>query len=94
MNTPIIFLIVMNLIGFLAMAMDKQAARKGGSRIPEKVLFLLSAVGGSFGCYIGMHLCHHKTQHWYFRIGFPLICILHLLLMVYFAYSGAAVLKL
>ena len=40
----IIYFVVINLIGFLIMYIDKQKAKKGKWRIPEKTLFIITAV--------------------------------------------------
>ena len=69
----LIYLIVMNLIGLAVMAMDKSKARHHAWRIPEKILFLVSILGGSAGTWAGRYLFHHKTKHWYFVVGMPLI---------------------
>ncbi|MBR1635512.1 MAG: DUF1294 domain-containing protein [Lachnospiraceae bacterium] len=45
-------------------------------RIPEKTLFLVSIAGGSIGTLAGMYIFHHKTKHWYFAVGMPLILVL------------------
>ena len=47
-------------------------------RISEKALFIPAILGGSIGAILGMHLFHHKTKHWYFRFGLPLILALQL----------------
>lgn len=39
----IIYFVVINIIGFLIMYIDKQKAKKGKWRIPEKVLFIITA---------------------------------------------------
>lgn len=72
----LIYLVVMNLIGIYVMWLDKRKAIKGAWRIPEKMLFLVSLLGGSIGTWAGMYLFRHKTKHWYFVIGMPLILIL------------------
>ena len=69
----LIYLIVMNLVGLAVMAMDKSKARHHAWRIPEKTLFLVSILGGSVGTWAGMYLFHHKTKHWYFVVGMPLM---------------------
>ena len=51
-------------------------------RIPEATLFAIAIIGGSPGSIIGMFLFRHKTGHWYFRFGLPLILILQLALLV------------
>ena len=67
------------------MFLDKQKAKKGKWRIPEKTLFLFAFLGGSLGTTLGMHSFHHKTKHWYFKFGMPLILVVQLVLAIYFA---------
>ena len=78
-----IYLVIINLIAFLLMAMDKSRARKHQWRIPEKTLFLLAILGGSIGAIAGMYTFHHKTKHWYFVIGMPAILIVQIALIVW-----------
>jgi len=40
----IIYLLIINIIGFLSMYIDKQKAKKGKWRIPEKTLFIITAL--------------------------------------------------
>ena len=61
---------------FILMGLDKQKARKGKYRIPEKTLFIFALLGDALGGWIGMIVFHHKTKHWYFKIFFPLIAVL------------------
>lgn len=75
----IIYLIIMNCIAFALMGIDKDKARKGAWRIPEKSLFLSAILGGSIGAILGMQTFRHKTQHWYFKYGMPLILILQII---------------
>ena len=84
MKYLVIYLIVMNIIGFFIMAIDKHKAKKHAWRIPEKMLFLASLVGGSIGTWAGMYVFRHKTKHWYFVIGMPLILVLHVVLILHF----------
>ena len=84
MNTAVIYLILMNLIGFGLMGVDKQRARRRDWRIPEKVLFGAALLGGSVGAWAGMYLFHHKTRHWYFVVGMPLILDVQAALVWYF----------
>lgn len=71
-----LYFAVLNIAGIVLMGMDKHRARRKQWRIPEKTLFLCSLLGGSAGTWMGMYLFHHKTKHWYFVIGMPLILIL------------------
>ena len=83
MKFLLIYLLIINLAGFLVMFLDKQKAKKGKWRIPEKTLFLFAIIGGSIGTNLGMNLFRHKTKHWYFKFGMPLILILQIALFVY-----------
>ena len=78
MNILIIYLAAANLTGLLIMGLDKKRAKEGGWRIPEKTLFLVSFLGGSLGTLAGMYIFRHKTRHWYFVVGMPLILVFHL----------------
>lgn len=84
MKYLLIYLAIINLIGFFAMLLDKQKAKRNKWRIPEKTLFLFALLGGSLGTTLGMHIFHHKTKHWYFRFGMPLILLLQVGLSLYF----------
>lgn len=79
----LIYIIFMNILGFSMMGADKRKARRHQWRIPEKTLFLVSLLGGSAGTLFGMYFFRHKTKHWYFVIGMPVILILHTGLAVY-----------
>lgn len=73
-----IYVISMNLLGILLMGIDKYKAIHKAWRIPEKTLFLCSVLGGSLGTWAGMYLFRHKTRHWYFVVGMPLIFGIHI----------------
>jgi len=74
-----IYLVVVNLITFLAMYLDKRKAKKGNWRTKENTLFGLVALGGGVGGIIGMYVFRHKTKKPGFVIGFPVILILEIL---------------
>lgn len=75
------YLIVVNVIGFALMGIDKYKAKKRAFRIPEATLFIVAVIGGSIGSIIGMYAFRHKTRHWYFVYGMPAILILQILLV-------------
>ena len=81
----IIYFLIINLIGFLVMYIDKQKAKKGKWRIPEKTLFIITGLGGGIGTIAGMYTFRHKTQKIAFVIGFPLITILEIIAIIYFS---------
>ena len=49
MKYIITYVIVINLIAFLAMYIDKKKAQKGKWRIKESTLFMLVLLGGGIG---------------------------------------------
>jgi uncharacterized membrane protein YsdA (DUF1294 family) len=76
-------LVLLNLGSFALMAYDKRCAQAGKRRVPEKTLFLATALFGGLGGVLGMILCRHKTKHWYFRLFFPLMLIAQAGLLVW-----------
>lgn len=86
MKYVLIYLGIMNLFGLLIMFVDKQKAKKHAWRIPEKTLFGVSLVGGSIGTLVGMYLFHHKTKHWYFVVGMPMLLVIQTAAVVYFRF--------
>lgn len=72
------FLLLINILAYSLMGVDKANARQNKRRIPEKMLFLIAFFGGSMGSLVGMYSFRHKTKHWCFVVGMPLILILHL----------------
>lgn len=82
----ICYFLIVNLIGFLSMYVDKRRARKHLWRIPETTLFIIAIIGGSIGSIVGMHLFRHKTRHWYFVYGMPAILIIQIALVALLLY--------
>ena len=78
----ILYLMAVNLAAFFLMGVDKRRAVGKKWRISEKTLFLPAVLGGALGGLLGMRFLHHKTRHWYFRWGFPLLLVVQLLLVV------------
>ncbi len=83
-NFLLLYLILINLTGFSMMGIDKRRARKHMWRISEQNLFLTAILGGSVGTLVGMYTFRHKTRHWYFVVGMPLILILQAGIAGYF----------
>ena len=79
----IVYLVIMNIAGFATMGVDKAKAKKGAWRIPEATLFLVALLGGSIGSIFGMQHFRHKTKHWYFAVGMPVIFFLQLALAIF-----------
>ena len=71
-----IYLGIINVITFLAFAIDKLHAIKGKRRIRIITLLGFAFVGGSAGALLGMYTLRHKTKVDYFTVGVPLIMIM------------------
>ncbi|WP_372836020.1 DUF1294 domain-containing protein [Pontibacterium sp.] len=68
--------LALSLLTFGVYAIDKSKAKRGGWRIPEKTLHLLSLVGGWPGALLAQQLLRHKSSKTSFRIVFWLtLCI-------------------
>ena len=72
------YLAVISVISIIVCIWDKKISKKNKVelRIPEAVLLLLSALGGSVAMFITMLLMRHKTKHVKFMLGIPVIMIL------------------
>ena len=82
----LLFLILINLIGLGAMALDKYKAQKGYWRIPEGTLIMITVLGGGFGTIFGMYKFRHKTKKVKFTVGLPTILISEIALVIYFLF--------
>lgn len=81
------YLLVINLIGFIIMLIDKQRAIHKEWRIPENTLIGISIIGGSIGMLLGMSAFRHKTKHIKFKFGVPFILFIQIgLIILYFNY--------
>lgn len=83
----ILYVVAVNVVSFLMMGIDKRKAVKRAFRIPESTLFVLAIIGGSIGAIAGMHLFRHKTRHWYFLYGMPVILALQIILILAVLFS-------
>lgn len=83
------YIIIINLILFILMGIDKRKAKLHKWRISEKTLFIFSLLGGSIGGILGIYAFKHKTRHLKFTFGFPIILILQLIIIYfYLAYKN------
>ncbi len=80
MKYLLLYLCIINAVGFLLMLIDKQKAKKRQWRIPEKTLIGVAIIGGSIGSLLGMYTFRHKTRHVKFTAGIPAILILQLII--------------
>lgn len=77
-----VYLIIINLTGFIMMGIDKKRAVRNDWRIKEKTLFIIAIMGGSPGVLLGMNKFRHKTKHKSFVYGIPAILIVQFLALL------------
>ena len=78
----IFYYLLVNFLGFYAMYTDKLRAKKRAFRVPEATLFAIAIIGGSIGCILGMYTFRHKTKHWHFVYGMPIILVLQIVIIL------------
>ena len=61
-ETVLLFAIPLTSINFLLFGYDKFQANRNGWRIPERVLYGLTILGGGIGGLAGMLVFRHKTR--------------------------------
>ena len=83
LKNVIIYILTINIIGFIIMGVDKRKAKMMKWRIPEKTFFLVTLFGGGIGTIAGMYIFRHKTRKKYFTIGLPLILIVEIVSGLY-----------
>ena len=77
------YFILINMIGLFVMRADKQRAIRHQFRISERTIWMIAIFGGAIGTTMGMNLYRHKTKHLSFKIGFPLLAVVDVLLYIY-----------
>lgn len=77
------YILVINLIGFVAMYIDKRKAQKNEWRIKEGTLISIALLGGGIGGMLGMYKFRHKTKKLKFTVGFPTIIITQIVVIIY-----------
>lgn len=79
-NFTTFYMIIMSIIGFFQMMVDKRKAKKHSWRISESALLFTAALGGALGSFIGMYMFRHKTKHPRFYICIPLFLFIQAVL--------------
>ena len=73
-----IYLVIISIVAIVLTLKDKRAAKRNSWRVEEKLLFLVSAIGGSLAMLLTMKAVRHKTHHKRFMVGIPVIIILQI----------------
>lgn len=74
----LVLVILWNLAGFIMIMWDKRRARRDEWRIRERTFFLWALAFGATGIILGMYIFRHKTRHWSFVVGMPIIWLFNL----------------
>jgi len=82
----LLYLLIINALGFVLMLVDKYKAKKNLWRIRESTLMIVAALGGSVGSLLGMYACRHKTLHLKFYLGIPVILVIQIFAAIIYAY--------
>ena len=72
------YYILINLIMYIMMVIDKKRAIKDKWRIPEKNFYILAVLGGGTGGLCAMVFKRHKNRHMDFILVFTMTSILHM----------------
>ena len=74
----IVYLAIISIVSIIVCIYDKKISKlkQVALRIPENTLLLLSAIGGSVAMFITMLLFRHKTKHFKFMFGIPVIIVI------------------
>lgn len=81
-----LYLLVLNIITFIAFGLDKMKSRGNGRRTPEKTLWLLTLLGGSPAALLSMKYFRHKTKKLSFQAVIVLILAIQIA-MIFFLFS-------
>lgn len=81
----IVWLVAINLTTVIVFRYDKGIAARGFTRVPERILLLFAALGGTIGAYLAMYRFgeRHKTQKRWFQVLFWLIAAVQVLLLIW-----------
>ena len=80
---------MINIVGFLSFAWDKQCAVQNTRRIPESKLLSIALIGGTIGSISAQHLLRHKTRKQPFKSFLYGIAALQFFLILAFLFPEA-----
>lgn len=76
-------LVTLNLAAFLLFGIDKVQAQSRGLRVPERLLYVASFLGGSAGALLAMNLFRHKTRKVSFQLVLAFLILLQIVVILY-----------
>jgi len=73
------YVAIINVITFFYFGLDKmKSIMNKGRRVPEKVLWFFTFIGGTIGALLGMWFFQHKTSKLSFQAGIAIILSLQI----------------
>ena len=75
--------IELNLATFLLYGFDKLSAQSRLQRMPERILYLATFLGGSIGALLAMNLFRHKTRKTSFQLVIACLILLQIAIVYY-----------
>ncbi len=76
------WIIGVSIASFFTYAYDKSIAGHGITRVPEVILHLLTALGGTIGSFAAMRIFHHKTLKRPFQLIFWAIVAIQVVVII------------
>lgn len=86
----VLHLVSINIITYMAYAVDKRAAARKAWRVPERVLHAFSLIGGTPAAAFARHSLRHKTRKQTFTTKFWVILVLQVVLLLYLVFGYTA----
>lgn len=77
------FIILVNIVAFILVGVDKKKSVVHSERVPEVYFFFLASCFASLGVLLGMFVFHHKTQKIYFPVGIGLLLLQQITLVLF-----------
>lgn len=77
-----VYFVLISAISSAVCVFDKSRSKRGGWRVRESTLMMLSLLGGAAAMLFTMKTVRHKTKHKKFTVGLPLIIVLHIIIAV------------
>ena len=94
-NNPVLsiliaYIVIISIVSIIVCFYDKKISKKNRVelRTPEKTLLVLSALGGSVAMFITMLIIRHKTKHFKFMVGIPVIMVVQAAALFALFYFG------
>lgn len=79
----VVYLVIINILIFIIMGIDKYCALKNKTRVSEKVFFIGSLAGGFLGQGLAMIAFNHKIRKYKFYLMMAISACLWLGIIIY-----------